>query len=514
MSGLLDPRIAPHVSLSAQAVYHAFTRDEDIEGLRAALAAAGKHSLPLKPATQAQIDRMNSRPSAKDEPEEDIKRPVAEAISLLAETAGRDVSDVHVEIRATGDARIEFESNFDKEVIRTLSSTEGERIRNAFWALGTADREEGLKDHSHTGLASAPFTTFTYGGRRLPPHLGMIRAQFMDTLGKVLVVRLVEQTADGRVRPLGDLGIDPHHLEILQELAERETGGILVTGPVGHGKTTLIYGSLQYEVDYRTANGAVPTLYMLEDPPERVFLDGRQIPVTSDEDWADATRAALRGAMKIGFIGEARSKIQIDAFTRFARIVKAWMTFHAKDGITAFGRLREEGVPPHNIADPEIYSAVASMRLVPILCPHCSRPWRDHPDASRHKLTPVLQEYGLFGEARRRSFVRSLNCEPACRKGIIGRKPIMEIVQNSERLGQTILESRVEGRMLWLKGDGSRLRPATSLGMALFRMVADGQVDAEFAHGLVRLWEAADDFELAGHNRPGRVLSVYPGAAQ
>jgi hypothetical protein len=514
MSAVLDPNLSPFVHFASKAVYHALTDEAQIALLRQHLIATNRSDWPLKVAPSAQIATMNRPPLKKPATSPEEKVPVEEAITLLAQTEGRDVSDVHLEIRPSGDALVQFASNFDKQTIRTLSATEGHRIRNAFWSLGTADSEEGLKDYSHTGLNSAPFTTFTYGGKRLPRHLGMIRAQFMDSLGKVLVVRLVEQTPDGRVRPLGSLGLDPLHLEIIQELAERETGGILVTGPVGHGKTTLIYGALQYEVDFRTAAGAAPTLYMLEDPPERVFAEGRQIPVTSDEDWKAATRAALRGAMDMGFIGEARSIIQIEAFTLWSRIVKAWMTFHAKDGVTAFSRLREEGVPPHNIADPEVYSAVISMRLVPILCPHCSTPWRDHPQVEHHKLTPILREFGLFGEARRRSFISLPGCPPACRNGIIGRRPIVEIVQNTERLGRTILASRDEGRSMWLRGDGSRLRPATSLGMSLFKMVAAGEVDPVFAHGLIKLWDAAADFELAGQKHPGRVLTVYPGAAQ
>jgi type II secretory ATPase GspE/PulE/Tfp pilus assembly ATPase PilB-like protein len=201
----------------------------------------------------------------------------------------------------------------------------------------------------------------------------------------------------------------------------------------------------------------------------------RQIPIIDDDDWAEAFKAALRGALKVGFAGELRSLVEIKIWAKMALIFKAYATFHAADVISAFVRMREEGVPDHLLRDPKAFAVVISQRLVPILCPHCSVKWAASPDCDTHELTPTLRQFGLFDRARRKGQERTASCaDIGCDEGFIGRRPVLEILHHNEELIDTILKSAGEGRRRWLCEGG------VSMGMQALDLIRAGETDPEY----------------------------------
>lgn len=441
-----------------------------IRTLQSSTAAEGR--VPIAPATPAPAN------------------PVAEAYAILAATEGRRVSDIHINVDPLGAATVEFEIDGRLELYKSLSDIEGLNLIDAFWSFGT----HNSATYSANSLTAHPFPRYTLG-TGLPPHLYMIRAQIFTTLRRALVIRLVPRPASGRLETLDSLNYAPEVIEALAVVARRDIGGVLITGPIGHGKTTLLYALAEADYRYREQLGVRGAFYSREQPPERVLPWVRQIPIGDDGDWEEAAQALLRGALKVGITGEIRALTELASFANQALIFKAYGTFHAADAVSAFVRAKELGLPDHLLKNPQIFSTVISQRLLPILCPHCSVPWIEAEDSHDHPLSPLLRTLGLLGTARRRGRTRSFACAPICDNGVIGRQPVAEVLEVTEALIDLILASPGRGRAAWLAAGGR------SMGQAALRLVEEGQVDPEYVDRVLPLAQAAEE-AAAGQSEP------------
>lgn len=465
------------------------------------LAIAAARGLPLKWVARAAINALRSSAAAvvgDGTPVEAAANPVAEAYAILAATEGRRVSDIHINVDPLGAATVEFEIDGHLELYKSLSDIEGLSLIDAFWAYGTNNGGT----YSANSLTAHPFPRYTLGSG-LPPHLYMIRAQIFTTLRKALVIRLVPRPLSGRIETLGQLQYDAETIDAFGPVARRDTGGVLITGPIGHGKTTLLYALADADYRYRTDLGLKGAFYSREQPPERILPWIRQIPIGDDGDWEEAGQALLRGALKVGITGEIRALTELASFANQALIFKAYGTFHAADAISTFVRARELGLPDHLLKNPQIFSTVISQRLVPVLCPHCSVPWVEAEDAHEHHLSPLLRTLGMLETARRKGRSRTLNCEPICYNGVIGRRPVAEVLDVSEDLIDLILASPGRGRAAWLAAGGR------SMGQAAYALVQAGQVDPEYVDRVLPLAQAAADIADAPAPAPSaQILSL------
>jgi len=131
------------------------------------------------------------------------------------------------------------------------------------------------------------------------PGLARFRANvFRQRYGMSAVYRVII----AKIRTLDDLGTPP----ILRELAMRERGLVLVTGPTGSGKSTTLAAMIDYVNENR--NGHIITI---EDPIEFVheskkcLVQQREVG-THTESFAAALRSALREDPDILLVGELR----------------------------------------------------------------------------------------------------------------------------------------------------------------------------------------------------------------
>jgi type II secretory ATPase GspE/PulE/Tfp pilus assembly ATPase PilB-like protein len=427
----------------------------------------------------------------------DESLPIDEAVRILEATRGRRVSDIHLVTKPTGEGFVGFEIDGNIQLHARLTDINCDRLIRAFWLMGTG--EGG--NYSNNTLNQSPFARYTYSGELLPSHLFMSRAQHIKTLGRVMVIRLVERTKDGGVDRLEMLGYDEETLADLHAVSRLGTGGIVIAGEIGHGKTTLLYALALADYEYRQKLGIEPAVYSREQPPERVVPWIRQIPINDDSEWEPAHHAMLRGALKLGITGEMRDITEIRSFTVPALIFKAIATFHGQDTISTLVRFKEQGVADHLLRNPQIFRVIISQRLVSILCPACSTDWVEAEDADDHFMTPKLRRFGLLHHARRRGRGGTPACGPACVEGHIGRQPIIEIFENDEEIVNLVLESPVQGRRKWL------CTGVKSMGMKAFEMVRDGIVDPEYIHRLMPIESVMQDFELSGR-------ALFPNTAE
>jgi len=229
--------------------------------------------------------------------------------------------------------------------------------------------------------------------------------------GQRAVVRLFY--AEKGLDNLEDLGFSDYILSTMQQIAGRNQGVLLLTGPAGSGKTTTLAALLRYILT--TSPGK--SIVALEDPVER-HIDGVtqvQVSANSQMTFPTALRSLLRQDPQVLMIGEIR-----DAET--ARIViEAGLTGHLlmstmHSGTPAGGliRLLEMGVEPYQVTSS--VTAVLNQRLLRRLCDHCKKQTTDD---------------GVF---------EPVGCDLCFNTGYKGRVLIAEMVELDGQLRQAILE--------------------------------------------------------------------------
>ena len=171
------------------------------------------------------------------------------------------------------------------------------------------------------------------------------------------------------VRSLGDLGF-AEHLDTLKKLLTYHNGLILITGPVGSGKTTTLAAMLAYLNETRTDH-----IITVEDPIE-VVQPAKGCNVTQREigehtrSFASALKGALREDPDIIIIGELRDLETIEmAITASETGHLVIGTMHTSDAATTLNRVLDV-FPPGQLTQirasvAESLRGVVCQRLLP-----------------------------------------------------------------------------------------------------------------------------------------------------
>jgi type IV pilus assembly protein PilB len=231
--------------------------------------------------------------------------------------------------------------------------------------------------------------------------------------GESVVMRILDKTS--LLLGLPDLGFLSDDQAKFEQCINLPDGIILVTGPTGSGKTTTLYGCLNY------MNKPDRKLITVEDPVEYQMTGINQVPVNASigMTFPAALRSILRQAPNIIMIGEIRdyetASIAVNASLTGHLVLS---TLHTNDAPSAIARLVDIGVKPFLVSSS--VRAVVAQRLVRRLCPNC-------------KLPAELSEYELgalqidAGQLRQASVMRPAGCESCRGKGYRGRMGIFEI---------------------------------------------------------------------------------------
>ncbi|MBA3271740.1 MAG: type II/IV secretion system protein, partial [Acidobacteria bacterium] len=136
---------------------------------------------------------------------------------------------------------------------------------------------------------------------RIDERMVDVRISTLPTVhGEKLVLRVIDSATE--LHTLESLGFAPDTLSRVREALNRPDGLVLVTGPTGCGKTTVLYAALNHLSTGRT------NIVTVEDPVER-FVEGvSQIPVNQKggAGYADVLRSVLRQDPNVIMVGEIR----------------------------------------------------------------------------------------------------------------------------------------------------------------------------------------------------------------
>lgn len=243
--------------------------------------------------------------------------------------------------------------------------------------------------------------------------------------GEKLVLRLL--SARNVLTGLKQLGLEPEGEQRLRSLIAKPQGMILVTGPIGSGKTTTLYAALN-EVDILANN-----IVTIEDPVEYQLPGITQVEVDTKSGltFASGLRAMLRQDADILMVGEVRDHETAAVAVRAALTgQQLFSTLHTVDTPSTITTLDNLGIQPYLIAS--ALNGVVAQRLVRCVCPGCKR-WYT-------PSTAVLQQVGLPHERRDYRFAYGVGCETCHYTGYMGRTGIFEILRVSETIKHMIIE--------------------------------------------------------------------------
>jgi general secretion pathway protein E len=240
----------------------------------------------------------------------------------------------------------------------------------------------------------------------------------------------------------------------MSEVLGRAQGLLLVTGPVGSGKTTTLYAALRHISE---ARGRTTTLVTLEDPIEieLPFATQTQMHPKSGMTFAGTLRSVLRQDPNVLMVGEIRDRETAEIAMQAGLTGHLLLTtVHGQSAAGAFARLIEMDVEPFILASAA--AGCLSQRLVRTLCTACRREHR--PDAS------IVDRFAQAGiEVPSGKYYEPVGCDFCEGQGFTGRLPIAELLLVDEPLRQALSTNKpsnelhaiaVKGGMTPLLRDG------------------------------------------------------------
>ena len=224
---------------------------------------------------------------------------------------------------------------------------------------------------------------------------------------------------------LEQLGMGKSQRQAMDAVMSEPNGLILVSGPVGAGKTTTLYSCLSC-LDCLANN-----IMTIEDPIEYELPGGAQIQVNErlELTFASGLRAILRQDPDVILVGEIRDEETAQVAVRAAMTGQlVFSTLHANSAATAVTSLLNLDVPPYLVS--QAVTGVVFQELLRKVCPECQY------DV---ELTEFMRrELGLAADDRRK-LSRGRGCKHCLQTGYSGRVGAYEILHVDEAFRDVII---------------------------------------------------------------------------
>jgi type II secretory ATPase GspE/PulE/Tfp pilus assembly ATPase PilB-like protein len=328
-------------------------------------------------------------------------------------------ADVHLEPQK-GDMRVRFRIDGRLYDVMTVPRPVEPEVLARIKILADMDiAEKRRPQDGHFSIA--------YGGKDYDLRVATLPTH----TGEKLVLRILDES--NVIRGIRHLGLDAEDAARFEELIRRPNGMLLVTGPIGSGKTTTLYSALG------ALNTSEANIVTIEDPVEYHLQGINQVQVDPDigVTFASGLRAILRQDADVLMVGEIRDH-------ETARVA-AWAamtgqlvlcTLHTNEALAALGMMANFAVERFVVAGAVI--GVVAQRLVRRLCPDCREPYPVAP--------AVAAQLGLADEPLL-TFHRAKGCNFCYHTGFHGRTGIFELLVLSDALREKIVNGASEAEL-------------------------------------------------------------------
>jgi type II secretory ATPase GspE/PulE/Tfp pilus assembly ATPase PilB-like protein len=440
---------------------------------RKGISMSRSHAVPIELIRRLYAAAQQSRPTAAAETTEFGAPMQRVVLNLLQEAAALAASDIHIYVHRH-EADIKFRVRGDMRLVRQIDAQSAHELLAAAYNMAdAADATYRLYDFQAARISShsAP----------LPKGVQAVRLQLnpMGMGGRYLVARLLyaQEHWDDNRPTLENLQLHPSQLRALRRMRQVPEGINIISGPTGSGKSTTL--KIVLEALYRERAGQINIL-TIEDPPEYEILGAAQLPVTNADNqeergaaYRQAIIAALRSDPDVIMPGEARDREVIGlVFTAAMTGHQVWTSLHANSALAIFDRLRDQGIEPYKLSDPNLITGLMAQRLVKRLCATCRRPLERDDLARLTARIPRLAEVAEgFEQALHQ--VNPAGCAD-CTQGYSGRTALAETLCPDQRfLDHMLRGERQQAQQHW----ADTLGGLTMMEHGWLQLIA-GRVDA------------------------------------
>ena len=247
------------------------------------------------------------------------------------------------------------------------------------------------------------------------------------THGESMVMRILDKSS--LLLGLAELGFLERDEMVFRKLIEMPNGVLLVTGPTGSGKTTTLYGCLNF------LNKPDVKLITVEEPVEYMLPGINQVQVNDEINFgfAQALRSILRQAPNIIMVGEIRDTVTAEIATQASLTGHlVFSTLHTNDAPSAITRLIDMGVKPFLVATSIM--GVMGQRLVRTVCSKCKEEYE--PTAKTVRGLRLGEDY-----IKAHKWIHGRGCDSCNKTGYRGRKGIFELMVVNDEIRHLIYQS-------------------------------------------------------------------------
>lgn len=265
---------------------------------------------------------------------------------------------------------------------------------------------------------------------------GWIRTTFSDNRKIGMAVRFVPTglgesltgciTSGGALlfKRIDDLGFSSKDKKRIEKWLKAPSGIIVVGGPAGSGRTSVLYTFLKH-----IAKAEIKVL-TVEDPVEYFLPWTVQIPVKKDagETFASALRTAFNSDPDVIMVGELADNETLNNTQSIALTGHLVLTsMQAKCAVDVLYRMVEMGSYPQIIG--ESVKLIIVQRLVPKLCTNCSVEQKSPSKELLQSAMKIAHAGGLDWDSLPKKFRKRIGCEKCRHWGYYGRTIIAEVLE-------------------------------------------------------------------------------------
>ena len=240
-------------------------------------------------------------------------------------------------------------------------------------------------------------------------------------------------------------------------------GMVLVTGPTGSGKSTTLYGAMNF------LNEPDVNILTAEDPVEYTMAGISQVQIRDEIGltFANALRSFLRQDPEIILVGEIRDSETADIASKAALTGHLVLsTLHTNSAVGAISRLINMGLPAYLVSS--ALSAIVAQRLVRVNCENC----KIQIDKDNSEIKDFINTFNINPSAK---LMKGEGCKDCNQTGYKGRKGVHEILTISPEIEVAITENKSDQEILEIAKKNSFV----SLAESSVRFVEDGTLSVE-----------------------------------
>jgi len=240
--------------------------------------------------------------------------------------------------------------------------------------------------------------------------------------GEKVVMRLLDPNAASL--DLDSVGLTDDARAKILEITDRPQGVVLVTGPTGSGKSSMLYAMIKHIKNPKI------NIVTIEDPIEYELKDVNQVAVNEKTGltFAYTLRSVLRQDPDVIMVGEMRdAETAIIALQASLTGHLVFSTLHTNDAVASVVRLKNMGIPAYMLASS--INGIVAQRLVRKICKECKTEY----EPTEEELTRA----GIRLESGKK-LSRGKGCKQCGQTGYSSRSGVFEVLTITNKIRSLI----------------------------------------------------------------------------